>query len=195
MTLSDSLWYIVVLSGAYCVGAIPTGFLIARVRGITDITRHGSGNIGATNVARVLGRSYFFIVFLLDACKAYAYLVHTKPFFLCKEAYFLVALCLLIGNGFSLFLSFKGGKGFATTCGIIGALDGSVLVGMLSIWALVFVATKTVGKASVCALVCLPIVAYLCAAEPSVSFMGMICCLGGIGLWLHRSNIRQYRWG
>lgn len=107
---------------SYLVGAIPTGYWIGRYFFNIDITKRGSGNIGATNFARVMGSyKYFFLIFFLDALKAYgvALFFHYNqqlldPFF---------SLCfLLLGNGASVFLKFRGGKGISTLSGGLLAL-------------------------------------------------------------------------
>src|SRR5690348_15473304 len=104
-------------TAAYLVGAIPTGYLIAKLKGITDIRQHGSGNIGATNVSRILGKHYFFLIFFLDAGKAYLFIHALKAHFsfnyLC-----IFASIVLVGNGYSIFLRGSGGKGVATLFGL-----------------------------------------------------------------------------
>ena len=97
---------------AYLIGAIPTGYLIARLKGVRDIRQHGSGNIGATNVSRLLGIHYFFIIFFLDAGKAFLFMNTIKPYFPIDYLYFFAGI-LLLGNTCSLFLRFRGGKGVA----------------------------------------------------------------------------------
>lgn len=105
---------------AYIVGSIPTGYWLAKLLCDIDIQEYGSGNIGATNVGRTLGKKYFFIVMLLDALKAYATLVVANNH-ISNELWYLfsVAGLLLLGNAHSLFLQFRGGKGVATVLGIL----------------------------------------------------------------------------
>lgn len=99
---------IIGLIGAYLVGSIPTGYLIAQWAGIADIRKHGSGNIGATNVARLLGVHFFFIVFFIDALKAYCYLRYMQSMTSDVLVHALIAIALLLGNIFSCFLEFRG---------------------------------------------------------------------------------------
>ena len=108
----------------YLIGAIPTGWLLARSIGISDITRYGSGSSGATNVARIAGLKYFFIVLFLDSAKAFLFInwlriMHFNPIIILMSA-----VALLIGNSISFFLQGKGGKGVATALGILLALNG-----------------------------------------------------------------------
>src|SRR3989337_2711884 len=129
--ISSSSISILYIIGAYLIGSIPTGYLITRyVRG-NDIRRFGSGNIGATNVARFLGLKYFFLVFFIDACKAYTYLVWCACMGLPQEVVFFAAISLLIGNSCSAFLQGSGGKGVATIVGILFVVHPLVFLGML----------------------------------------------------------------
>jgi acyl phosphate:glycerol-3-phosphate acyltransferase len=145
---------------AYLIGAIPTGYLIAQLKGINDIRMHGSGNIGATNVSRLLGLHYFFLVFLLDAGKAFFFIHAITPYCNNYYLYFFAAL-LLFGNGCSLFLHGSGGKGVATLTGLLSALHPITTAILFCAWLLIFIITHTVGIASLCAITILPIGAYV----------------------------------
>ncbi|MFA6535127.1 MAG: glycerol-3-phosphate acyltransferase [Candidatus Babeliales bacterium] len=114
----------------YLVGSVPTGYWFAKYFFNIDITGHGSGNIGASNIGRVLGKKYFVFVFLIDFLKAFIslyivalFILVMVPFscgFCCvQKIFFLNFLALLFGNAYSIFLNFKGGKGVATTAGIL----------------------------------------------------------------------------
>ena len=173
---------------AYLIGALPTGYLIAQLKGIKDIRQHGSGNIGATNVARILGKQYFFLIFLLDAGKAYLFIHLIKQYFdfnyLC-----IFASILLFGNGYSLFLRGSGGKGVATLCGLLVALNLQTALILFGIWSLLLLIIQTVGIASVGAAVWLPFCAYTMHNPPFFLFSLFAT------LWIihtHRSNIAAY---
>jgi glycerol-3-phosphate acyltransferase PlsY len=173
---------------AYLVGAIPTGYLIAQLKGIADIRKHGSGNIGATNVSRVLGKHYFFIIFLLDAGKAYLFIHAIKHYFdfnyLC-----IFASIVLFGNGCSIFLRGSGGKGVATLAGLLVALHAPTAILLCGIWLLWVLITHTVGIASVAAALCLPISGYINHNGAFLLFSLFAT------LWIiytHRSNIQAY---
>lgn len=174
---------------AYIIGAIPTGYIIARYKGITDIRKHGSGNIGATNVSRVLGLYYFFIIFLLDAGKAFLFIHLIKPSFdinyIC-----LFAGILLFGNGCSIFLRGTGGKGVATVAGLIIALQPIVALLLFCIWSCIMVLTHTIGIASVGAVITLPFCSYTITHNTAFSLFSLFATL-----WIirtHRSNIQAY---
>lgn len=173
---------------AYLIGAIPTGYLIAQLKGISDIRRYGSGNIGATNVSRVLGKHYFFIIFLLDAGKAYLFINLIKSYFDYNYLCFFAGL-LLLGNGCSLFLRGSGGKGVATLCGLLVALNPYIALILLSIWSVLLALIKTVGIASVGAVIWLPFCAYI-FNNSSFFLFSLFATLWII--YTHRSNIWTY---
>jgi acyl phosphate:glycerol-3-phosphate acyltransferase len=184
---------------AYLVGAIPTGYIIAKLKGISDIRQHGSGNIGATNVSRVLGTHYFFLIFFLDAGKAYLFMQALKPYFdyshLC-----LFAGILLVCNGCSIFLRGSGGKGVATLVGLLLALNSTIAFRLFIIWSLQLLMTKTVGIASVGTIGWLPFFSYKLLLSPSYNsynmynpsfFLFSLFATVWI-IYTHRSNIMAY---
>ena len=173
---------------AYLIGALPTGYLIAQLKGIKDIRQHGSGNIGATNVARILGKQYFFLIFLLDAGKAYLFIHLIQPYFDFNYLCFFASV-LLFGNGCSLFLRGSGGKGVATLCGLLIALSIQTALIVFCIWSLLLLMLQTVGIASVGAAACLPFCAYMTHNSPFFLFSLFAT------LWIiqrHQSNIMAY---
>jgi len=149
---------IITVIGAYLVGSIPTGYLIAKWAGIADIRNHGSGNIGATNVARMLGIHFFFVVFFIDACKAYLYLRFVQSMTHHARFHALIAIALLLGNVCSIFLGFRGGKGVATSIGIMAALMPALFGYVFGVWLIAFALTKTVGIASVIGGIAMPMI-------------------------------------
>jgi glycerol-3-phosphate acyltransferase PlsY len=173
---------------AYLIGAIPTGYLIAKLNGIADIRAHGSGNIGATNVARFLGKHYFFIIFFIDAGKAFLCMHLLQPYFDYNYLCFFAAI-LLFGNGYSIFLQGTGGKGVATLCGLLTALDPKALIILFIPWLSSLLQTKTIGIASVCAVAYFPIYSYFCT---NYSFFLLACFATALIVWKHKSNIRTY---
>lgn len=152
-------FFLIILS--YFVGAIPTGYWICKLFFKIDVTEYGSGNIGATNVARVLGGiRYFFIIFLIDAIKAFMMLYLTDLILLSYMQHFTInarqqimligAAALLIGNALSVFLRFKGGKGVATTVGILFYLVPTHLIMIFILtWLFILGLTRQVFLASV----------------------------------------------
>ena len=169
--------------GAYLVGSFPSGYLIARSAGIDDITRRGSGTMGATNVARSLGIRFFFIVFLIDACKAAALLY-------CMPAYArpLGIIMLMMGNTLSAFFSFSGGgKGVATLVGILCVLDLKLTLLFIAVWLLSLIGIRSVGIASSIALVLLVPGAFFLMPDPLVACRIMFAALWS--LYMHKKHV------
>src|SRR3954452_6409111 len=192
----------VTLAASYLVGAIPFGFLIARARGV-DIFHAGSGNIGATNVGRVLGRKFGLLVFALDFAKgavpvAVAGLLPAEAHaaLVLPDALRVgVALCAFLGHLFPVYLGLRGGKGVATGTGTVFVLvPGPAALAVLA-WAAVVGATRTVSLGSVVAAGTLCVARLLSVPDPfgreSVVVTGF--CLAGTGLVLlkHRANLAR----
>src|SRR5471032_11114 len=141
----------------YLIGSVPTGYLIGKAHGL-DIRQHGSGNIGATNVWRVMGRNWGLVAFVSDFLKGFLplYLLRTLSFL--ADGPWPVALLLvicglaaIIGHNYTPWLGFKGGKGIATSAGVLGALMPWVLAVALSLWIIVTLASRTVSIGSLVA--------------------------------------------
>lgn len=171
---------------AYLVGSIPSGYLFAKyVHGI-DITTFGSGNIGATNVARVLGsRSYFFLIFFFDFFKAFLFLflLGNSPLVLA------CAVALLLGNTYSLFLQFRGGKGVATALGIVASLFPTLLIMFLLCWMMCFFYSRRVDFSSLVSFALLPLVCLMLGHYESLPLLWFIL------FWImlrHKSNIATF---
>ena len=159
---------LVFLAG-YFLGAIPFAVLIARRHGI-DILKAGSGNPGATNVKRVVGKKAGNLCFVLDMLKGFVaagaplVLFHGNPY--AVELGVLGLVAALVGHSFSVFIGFKGGKGVATTVGGMLALSPIVILIGLLLWLSVFFSTRYVSLASLCMAASLPISAYFLGAWP-----------------------------
>jgi glycerol-3-phosphate acyltransferase PlsY len=187
----ETLFFSLVIVGcAYLVGAIPTGYLLARIAGIADIRAHGSGNIGATNVSRILGLKYFFLVFFIDGAKAFLFL-KLLAFFGVSDVCRAIAACVvLLGNGFSLFLHFSGGKGVATAVGIFAAFSPLLVLLVFIPWGILLLFTKTMGVASVGAALSLPFFSLLMCEGGLIFFLAIF-----VALWVllrHTRNMRDY---
>src|SRR6516164_9253537 len=194
-----ALFLAVILLG-YLVGAIPFGYLVARWRGV-DIFHAGSGNIGATNVGRILGRRFGILVFLLDFAKgALPVLVATRALpaadGLTPDVLGVTAgVAAFLGHLFPVYLRFRGGKGVATGAGIVTVLMPGPALAALAAWALLVTATRYVSLASLAAaaLLCglrLSLTPHQWAPEQRV-VSGF--CLAAVALVFarHRGNIRR----
>lgn len=184
-----SLFFIFLLVIAYLIGSLPVGYIIAKMRGIADIRKHGSGNIGATNVSRALGLHYFFLIFLLDAGKAAAYLYCVMQKVTSLELYAL-ATALLIGNCCSIFLQGTGGKGISTIFGILFVVRPSAVAVVLAVWMGNFLATKNAGISSVISMVGMLGLAVISFDVSFLIWSFFVTCLV---VWTHRRNIFSYQ--
>ncbi|MCE0482640.1 MAG: glycerol-3-phosphate 1-O-acyltransferase PlsY [Methylacidiphilales bacterium] len=191
-TVSPWLWPLFF----YLVGSIPTGYLLACSRGI-DIRQHGSGNIGATNVGRVMGRKWGLFAFACDFLKGFLPLYLVRIYGLADigpntTALLLVAcgLAAILGHNYTPWLGFKGGKGVATSGGVLGALMPPVLAVALSLWIIAVFLTRTVSIASLLASAVLPVAAAWFYPGQWIYFC-LAAMAGGLAAWRHRSNIQR----
>ncbi|QOV87686.1 glycerol-3-phosphate 1-O-acyltransferase PlsY [Humisphaera borealis] len=152
---------------AYLVGSVPFGLIVGKMRGI-DVRTAGSGNIGATNVGRLLGAKYFALVFVLDMLKGLGPMVAAGGVlgFVANDSltyllWLAVGFTAILGHMFSVFLKFKGGKGVATSAGVVlGLFPYFTLPAAtaLAIWGALFGRTKIVSLASIAAAIAFPLV-------------------------------------
>lgn len=178
---------------AYVIGSIPTGYLIVKAKTGQDIRTIGSGSTGATNVKRVLGKNYFFLVMILDAIKGALPVVLAKLFatvgLSIGLAPVVAAIAVIIGHSKSVFLQFKGGKSVASGVGTILALNWIVGLIIALVWGVITYTTKYVSVGSIIALVVSPFVMYFLGAP--IAYVAY-CALGAIYIvYLHRENIKR----
>ena len=167
---------------AYIIGSIPTGYIIVKAKTGQDIRTVGSGSTGATNVKRVLGKNYFFLVMLLDALKGALPVVLAKLFatvgISLGLAPVIAAVAVIIGHSKSIFLQFKGGKSVASGVGTILALNWVVGIVIALVWGVITYTTKYVSVGSIIALIVSPFVMYFLGAN-------CLCCILRFGCDLH----------
>jgi glycerol-3-phosphate acyltransferase PlsY len=164
---------------SYLIGSIPAGYIAGRIVGI-DIRTVGSGNIGATNVTRVLGKRYGYPVFIVDFLKGFAGVVG--------------AVACVLGHSFPVWLGFKGGKGVAASAGALFGLTPFVALIAVAVWLVIFYLTRYVSVASMTAALAVPI------AILSMTFLGQTggtallyfsICLAAVVIVRHRSNLSR----
>ncbi len=216
---------------AFLLGSIPFGLIIARAKGI-DIRAHGSGNIGATNVLRIVGKQYGITCLFLDLLKGFIPLViavnliqiegkaivphlgFLDPIalqlpaaeqFKGQLAHVLTGLCAILGHNYSPWVGFKGGKGIATSAGVLLGLMPFAVILLIAVWLLLFFTTRYVSLASIGAAAALPVLTHVGARfhrndegislwqagtwnKPLFVFTVVIAALA---IWKHRSNIRR----
>lgn len=195
--------WLLIAVGSYLIGSIPFGYLAGRLCGV-DIRTKGSGNIGATNALRVLGKKWGYSVFLLDFLKAWlpvklalgwgiALMVHPA-----SAPGALAGLCALLGHSFPVWLGFKGGKGIASSAGVmVGLFSLAVFLVCLGMWLLLFTVTRYVSIASIVAAISLPVAVGILVLLHRADWLGFTVSvvMASLAIWRHRSNIVRLRAG
>jgi len=196
----DPLPALLVIAAAFLLGSIPTGYLVARAKGI-DIRRHGSGNIGATNVLRTLGKPLGIFVFVIDALKGFA-AVWLTPFLVAPPTPewlpVVAAVAAIVGHNYTPWLGFRGGKGIATSAGVLLALMPWAVLAIAVVWFAVFSATRYVSLASISAAAALPVAVALLwhfGAGGNLPLLIFALLISALAIWRHRSNIQRLRDG
>jgi glycerol-3-phosphate acyltransferase PlsY len=183
--------YLLTALVAYFVGSIPTGYLFGRARGL-DIRKSGSGNIGATNVFRTLGKSAGIAVLLIDAVKGFVpprYLLFGVTPETREYHSMLAGLFAILGHNYTCWLRFKGGKGIATSAGVLIALVPYGLLITLGVWILVFLISRYVSFASICAAFVLPFAVWGVGRGPLM--IALCAVLGALAIYKHRTNLQR----
>ena len=200
---------------AYLLGAVPFGLIVGKAKGVDPRTA-GSGNIGATNVGRLLGMRFFFLVFVLDMLKGLLPMA-LASWLLCRQGpagqrdamtnllHLLIGLAGILGHMFSVFIGFKGGKGVATSAGVaLGLYPFFTLPGLLvvAVWAVVYGISRYVSLASMIAAVGFPIAFVVVGRLSHWDVFGrqlplflFAVLVGGLIVVRHRSNLTRLRAG
>ena len=181
------------LALSFLIGSVPFGFLLGRSKNL-DLRKHGSGNIGATNVWRVMGWKWGLPAFLLDFFKGYlpvfvfVTLVPHGRRMEWEVAVVLIALMSVLGHNFTPWLGGKGGKGVATSAGAIAAFMPATFFIILAVWGAAFWLTRIVSLASILASLVLPVAAFVIYPNEKIFFLfGLLA--GGMTVLRHRANI------
>jgi len=192
----DILAYVVTVLGAYLLGSIPTGFLVARAQGV-DIRAAGSGNIGATNVMRIIGKPAGIAVLVVDGLKGFAACAWlcelVAAAFQVSEAQvsalrIVAGVAAVLGHNFTCWLHFQGGKGIATSAGAYFALAPLAAGIALGVWTLMLALGRYVSLASIAAAVALPTAVWL---TKGLALGIVTSVLGLMAIWKHRGNIER----
>ena len=178
---------------SFLVGSIPTGYLAGKYLKQVDLREHGSGNVGATNAVRVLGKKLGILVFILDLTKGI--LAATLPARLFYPAAVSADLNIWIGFGailghiFTPFLKFKGGKGIATGAGVICGTFPYLFLSVILTWLVAFLISRIVSLSSLLALAALSLGCFFFEMAALSRFYFILISL--LGVWTHRENITR----
>ena len=191
------LGYIVVAIAAYLLGSIPTGFLVAKARGI-DIRAVGSGNIGAANTFRSIGKTAGIFVLVIDALKGFVAVEACGMILKClgiaetdvEDHYRIVAgISAILGHNYTCWLKFKGGKGVATTAGVYLALAPAALGIAVVVFILVVAIWRYTSLGSMLAAVALTIAVWFTRPDMCLRLVTIALCL--LTLFKHQTNIQR----
>ncbi len=181
---------------AYLLGSIPTALIVSRHYFDIDIRDYGSGNMGATNTFRVLGKKYGTLVMIFDIMKgAFAIALYNfLPFYLNDEfarTHFMIGLGLsaVLGHVFPLFAQFKGGKGVATLFGMLLAMQPVIALSCVGVFLLVLFLTRWVSLSSILASVMLPVCVLWIWNDDVVLYRVFACLVAVMVILTHQKNI------
>ncbi len=181
-----------VVVGAYLIGSIPFSLIVGKLMAGVDIRKQGSGNVGATNVLRSLGTQGAILALIADALKGVAAVWAG----LLVGGAMLAAVCgvaVVLGHCFSVFLSFKGGKGVATSGGIVLFLMPKVILALLAAFILIVFLSRYVSLGSITVAALLPVLAFTLNYDFAYVLMSLV--LAFIVIWHHKDNITRLKEG
>ncbi|MBC8131504.1 MAG: glycerol-3-phosphate 1-O-acyltransferase PlsY [Deltaproteobacteria bacterium] len=177
--------------GAYVLGSFPTGLLVARARGI-DIRKVGSGNIGATNVARGLGKGWALMVLVCDALKGFlpVFIARQYPLRFSATVVALAGLAAIVGHMFTVFLRGRGGKGVATSLGVAIGLSPALALLCCAVYGLAYATTRLSSVGSLLGIWAFPAAALIYGGVPP-EFIALSIATALLVTLRHRDNIRR----
>ncbi len=184
---------IILVVFAYLVGSIPTGLLLAKAFAGVDIREAGSGNIGATNVYRTLGRKVGLLTLIGDCLKGVVPVVVAGGLGMTAPWIALVGLAAFLGHVYTVFLGFKGGKGVATALGVFLAVSPLAVLGALAVFSLVLYKWRYVSLASIAAAAVMPSLVALIDRKPES--VGMSIIIAALIIYKHKENIKRLKEG
>lgn len=200
------LWIIIGSLISYLIGSIPTAYIFGKVLKGIDIRKFGSGNVGATNALRVLGKRVGITVLILDMLKGFLVItllgpnISKKTSLISEDLFFVIlGISCIFGHTWTIFLKFKGGKGVATTLGILLGFATRlpelkpILFMVVLTWLLIFILTRIVSLASISSCIVLPI--YMILFRQSMVLVIFSFVLAFFIVLRHRSNIKRFLQG
>ena len=181
-----------IIISCYLLGSIPFGYIVGKLFKKIDIREFGSGNIGATNALRILGPALASFVAIGDIGKG-IFSIYLVQYFNIDNLLILTiaGLAVICGHDWSLFLGFKGGKGIATTFGVVFALNPTISILALIIWGVVVITTRYVSLASIFAVISIFIFTILFKQPYEYIVFSAIIMI--LGIFNHRENIKRLK--
>jgi acyl phosphate:glycerol-3-phosphate acyltransferase len=182
------LGFIILFVLAYLLGSIPFGLVVGKVFYGVDVRQHGSGNVGTTNVFRVLGKKAGVAVLVCDMLKGYVPAAIAAALFHPWAAIF-IAAAPVVGHIYSIFLKGKGGKGIATGAAVVLALVPLVFAIILIVWIVLLLTTRYVSVASLVASFLVPVLTIAFGEPLPYKIAGVLVAV--LVWWAHRGNIQR----
>lgn len=179
---------IILVAVAYLLGAIPSGYVLGRLAGV-DIRSAGSGNVGATNVARVVGKRQGILTLLIDVAKGVLPVIVGRRLNLPELTIACAGIAAFLGHLYPIYLRFQGGKGVATALGVFLALAPLASLVLLVVFAVVMASSRIVSLSSIAAAAAAPLALWLLDYPPVLVVMGSL--LAAMIVWRHRGNIQR----
>jgi glycerol-3-phosphate acyltransferase PlsY len=173
---------------AYLLGSIPSGYIVGALAGV-DVRNAGSGNIGATNVARIVGKRLGVLTLLADTAKGYVPVFIAWRMGLSPALVALVAITAFLGHLYPVFLRFRGGKGVATAFGALLAIAPVATLILIGVFGVVVLWSRRISLGSIAAALAAPIGLWTISAPAPFVAMGAI--LGAMVIVRHRDNIKR----
>ncbi|MCX5700247.1 MAG: glycerol-3-phosphate 1-O-acyltransferase PlsY [Candidatus Omnitrophica bacterium] len=195
------LWIILAIIISYLFGSIPTAYIFGRIIKGTDIRKFGSGNVGATNALRLLGKGWGITVLILDIFKGFLPVVLFGNILTGRIVIPLDIFCLLVGvscicgHNWTIFLGFKGGKGVATTLGVLLGLSVKIaglkfiLILTVLVWLVTFITSRIISLASILAAISFPVFATFLSKSFPVIFVGLLLSI--FIILRHKANLQR----
>jgi glycerol-3-phosphate acyltransferase PlsY len=188
MTIPDRILPVLI---SYLIGAVPFGLLFTRLFSGTDVRSVGSGNIGATNVLRAAGKKAAVLTLLADALKGYlpVFIIHLM--FGDDVTTALAAAAAILGHNFPVYLKFKGGKGVATSFGVVLAVSPWIGLICLSAWLIAAILWRYSSLSALIAFACYPLLTFLTSPPPARPYGVLSLFVFGMIYYRHRENIKR----
>jgi len=184
----SAIAYLFALLPFYLLGAFPSGKLVSKSFGV-NLENQGSGNVGATNVARVVGKKAGIMTLALDVFKGFIGVVIANMIWGQASLNSLVAIVVVLGHCFSIPGKLKGGKGVATALGAIIALDWAIAIAAVVIFISIFFIGRIISLASISTALMVPIVALVIGREDTIAIA--LCVIGILIVFRHRENVER----
>lgn len=192
---------IIALLLSYLIGSIPTGYLIGKWVAKIDIRKFGSGNVGATNIFRTIGKKWGSVALIIDILKGFAVSFLVAPFFhatneikFSQTAFQLVmGFVSVAGHTWPIWLGFRGGKGVATSCGVLLGIYPKAVAASLIVWILVAFISKYVSLSSILAACSFPIWLFIIYSSTKNFRLSFVVSIGlcAFIIYTHRANIKR----